>query len=86
MRSQWHLSCESRLQGSWPAPSLTLGDRAGEERKKERQKNRNIGKDEKGLDNEKLSCDFESHRKPIKPVGWILLSPVYQRETEAQRG
>lgn len=39
VRSKWHLSCESRLQGSW--------ERAGEERKKERQKNSNIGKDEK---------------------------------------
>lgn len=78
VRSKWHLSCESRLQGSWPAPSLTLGDKAGEERKKERQKNNKIEREEKGLGKKKLSCDFESHRKPIKPVGWILFSSIYQ--------
>lgn len=34
VKSKWQLSCESMLWGSWPAPSLTLGEWSGGERRK----------------------------------------------------
>lgn len=34
VKSKWQLSCDSMLWGSWPAPSLTLGEWSGGERRK----------------------------------------------------
>lgn len=50
MRSKWQLSCECKLQESWPATSPTLGDRAEEERKREIEAKENkIEREEKGM-------------------------------------
>lgn len=43
-----------------------------------------MGREEKGRGNKKLTCDFESDRKPMKPAGQMLLSLIYKEDPEAQ--